>query len=281
MNQNKLDLAIQALEKLQTTYPNSELRNRGLMRLGVIAFAQNRNQEALNYYQGVFRNNPQGEEAKDALAGIQEIYIEMGNPDGYFNFINTVPEYKPSESDRDSVTFQSAERLYRNRDWTKAAEVFSQYLQRSPNGSQSLRAHFLRGECYFDLKNFDKAYEDYLKVIARPPSTHSETANYRAGVIAYHHKRDFTAAYTHFLRLEPLASTEQMRFEAKQYLLRSAFFAPKYSEVPSIAERFLKEARANNAEKAEAYYYMAKSQQTNKQYAEAKKYYDKTIELYE
>jgi tetratricopeptide (TPR) repeat protein len=278
-NMNKKDLAITAYEKLLQDYPNSDMKNKTLLKLGLIAYSVGRNEEALNYYKGVFRTDPQSEEAKDALAAIKEIYIGDGNPDGYFNFVNTVQGYSVGEFERDSLMYIAAQIKFDNADWNGAVASYTNYLDRFPTGLNSIQAHFNRGEALFDLKRYNEAIQDYAYISDQGSSVFVETANHRAANIAYYSTQNFPEAQKYYGRLEQTATTEELLFEAQQFGMRSAFYASDLQSLPAIAERLIQNPRATTQDHAEAYYFTGKAylaQQDNKRALAA---FNKNIQL--
>lgn len=278
-NMDRKDLAVVAYEKLLQDYPNSDMKNKALLKLGLIAYSVGRNEEALNYYKGVFRTDPQSEEAKDALAAIKEIYIGDGNPDGYFNFVNTVQGYSVGEFERDSLMFIAAQIKFNNADWDGAVASYTNYLDRFPTGLNSIQAHFNRGEALFDLKRYNEAIQDYASISDQGSSVFVETANHRAANIAYYSTQNFPEAQKYYGRLEQTATTEELLFEAQQYGMRSAFYASDFQNLPPVAERLIKNSRATTQDHAEAYYFMGKAYLAQKEDDKALTAFNKNIQL--
>jgi tetratricopeptide (TPR) repeat protein len=278
-NMDKKDLAISAYETLLNTYPSSENVNKAMLKLGLIAYSFDRNEEALNFYKGVFRANTESEEAKDALIAIKEIYIQSGNPDGYFNFVNTVQGYEVGEYERDSLLFVSAQMKFDNADWEGAVTSYTSYLERFPTGMHSMQVHYNRGEALFDLKRYDEAISDYAYISDNGNPTYAEIANHRAANIAYYSTQNFPDALKYYGRLEKVATTEEKLFEAQQFGMRSAFYAADFQLLPGIAERFMKNSRATPSDHAEANYFIGKAYLSQKNYDTAFLAFNKNIEL--
>jgi tetratricopeptide (TPR) repeat protein len=278
-NMDRKDLAIASYEKLLQDYPNSDMKNRALLKLGLIAYSVGRNEEALNYYKGVFRTDPQSEEAKDALAAIKEIYIEDGNPDGYFNFVNTVQGYSVGEFERDSLMYIAAQIKFNNADWNGAIASYTNYLDRFPSGLNSIQAHFNRGEALFDLKRYNEAIQDYAYISDQGNSAFVETANHRAANIAYYSTQNFPEAQKYYGRLEQTATTEELLFEAQQFGMRSAFYASDFQSLPAIAERLISNPRATTQDHAEAYYFIGKAYLAQQDNNRALAAFNKNIQL--
>jgi TolA-binding protein len=279
MTLKRVDMAKENYTRIGSEYPQSEYRDRALLKLGVIAYSNSKNDEALRYYEAVFRNNPQSDEAKDALGLMQDIYVESGNPDGYFNFLSTVGGYSIKEDERDSVMYRSAEKKFRSAAWNEAITGFNSYLQRYPTGNYSMNARFYRAESLYETKKYSEALADYKFISDKNTQPNIETANLRAANVAYHINSDYEQAYTFYTRLEKYATTEENKKEAQYYGMKSAYFGNKMNELAPAAQKFLTNARATQSEKAEAYFYLGKVALNNKDYAQAKTNFTKNIDL--
>lgn len=282
MNNKQFDLAHNAFHTLVYEHDGSEFTNRALLKMGIIARSQNRKEEAKNYYKTAIRNNPQSEEAQDAYAGLEEICLEEGNPDECIVFWESISGQKISDMAKDTLLYKAAEKRFLANDWAASIDAFTKYLNQFPSGINHVKAHYYRAEANFELKQYDAAYGDYSKLSDENNPAFAKEAHYQAARIAYHIKQDHVAAYKFFGRLEPLVQDdEQKRFEALQFKMRSGFFAKQYPDVPSMVERFLKETRATNADKGEAYYYAGKSFFELKNYRTAETNLQQNISLSE
>lgn len=278
-NINRNDLAIEAYEAVLQKYPNSEWTNNALLKLGLVAYSMGRNEEALNYYKGVFRNDPQSDAARDALGAIKEIYIQQGNPDGYFNFVNTVQGYNINQLERDSLTYAAAQIQFDQANWEGAVTAYTNYLNRYPTGMYASQAHFNRGEALFDLRRYDEALKDYAYISDLGNSSYAATANHRAANITYYITQDFPQALRFYTRLAQTATTEEMLFEAQQLGMRSAFYAKDYDQLLAITQRFLNNPRATDPDRAEAQYYLGKGYLQKRDFDQALVAFNKNISL--
>ncbi len=270
-------------DRLVANYPNSEFNSRAMFKLGVISYGKNKGKEALEYFKAVVRINTQTEEAKDALSYIRKIYVEAGDPDGFMAYAATVDGYNFTDMEADSLLFESAENVFDTDNWASAADNYTKYLQRFPKGNNSMSAHHNRGICYYNLKKYDEAFNDFETVSdaknPTAPAALAENANILAGRICYHVTKDYKKALKHFKAAEPLSSTAENRNESRLYGMRSAYLANDMTALGPMAENFLKETAASAQDKAEAYYCLAKSQFAAKQYDSSRKNFEDAIKL--
>ncbi len=283
INLNEFNEAKSTFDFLVANYPNSEFNSRAMYKLGVISYGKDKDREALEYFKSVVRNNIQTEEAKDALGYIRKIYIETGDPDGFMAYVSTIQGYNFTDMEADSLLFESAENVFDTDNWALAADNYSKYLQRFPNGLNNLAAHNNRGICFYNLKKYDEALEDFEAVSAAKnptaPPAMAENANLLAGRICYHILLDYKKAFKHFSAAEPLASTAENRSESRLFGMRAAFYANDMNALGPLAENFLKETAASAQDKSEAYFCLAKAQLASKQYDNSRKNFEEAIKL--
>ncbi len=256
----QLNQAIAPLRQLATNYRGkSDLINQALLRLGLISYNQANLEGAINYYKQVFSNNPDPNEAALALAALEEIYVnDLGKPDAYFAFLETIPGYKVDNMAKDSISYRSALTQFENGNYPRAVEAFSDYLRKYPNGIYAIDAYFQRGESYAVQKQYSPALKDYEVVINRGPSRHYLKALEKASIIAYNHEKDFVKSFDLYTKLETAATSPDMRFEAQIGALRSAYRSGNTQAVNLYANRVASNPSASPAQVATANFYSGK-----------------------
>ncbi|MDX1666297.1 MAG: tetratricopeptide repeat protein, partial [Saprospiraceae bacterium] len=168
----KLDQAAQPLKQLVRDYRReSNLVNQALIKLGLISYNQGNLQLAINYYKQIFNNNPTDEEAKLALAALEEIYVyDLGRPNDYFAFLETIPGYKLDNYERDSINFMAAETRFENGSYASAVGAYTNYINQFPQGRFLLPAHYHRGESHSVMEQYSEALRDYEWVVEQGQS---------------------------------------------------------------------------------------------------------------
>ncbi|MCC6463619.1 MAG: tetratricopeptide repeat protein [Saprospiraceae bacterium] len=268
----RLDQAVAPLKKLVSDFRGkSNLINQGLLKLGLISYNQGNTTAALNYYKQVFANNPENIEAKDALAAIQEIYVnDLNRPDEYFSFLETVPGYNVNTASKDSVTFQSAEIKYQNGRYAQAIDGFTNYLAKYPNGRNALPAYYLRAESYSTqaISKYDMALKDYAMVVSKGPSKYYPKASEKASLLAYNTK-DYGQTLEFARKWEESAITDGSRFEAQVMIMRAAYETKNSATLTEYAQKVSTASIASNEQVAIANYYLGKSAYDRGDYARA------------
>lgn len=276
---NKQDQAIKVLNRLTTNYRGkSNLVNRGLIQLGLINFNKGDLNTAISNYKSVFDNNPEPDEANAALLALEEIYVDnLGRPNDYLAFRESIPGYKVDTQQKDNLNFKAAEAKYESGNYSSAIEPLSDYIRKFPNGLNLIKAYFYRADCFVIAENYNSAFADYENVIRKGPSSYYEKALRNASLIAYNQKKDFVKSFELYTKWKDVASTDDQKFEATLGAIRSAYRSRNSAPVYQLADAINIDANATDDNKVEANYYAGKMAYDQKKYDPAIEYFNKVI----
>lgn len=279
MNMNQLDKAQSALSRVVSNYKDkNEYVVSALLRLGLISQNKGNNESAISYYKQVFYNNPSPTDAKAALERLQDIYVnELGKPDEYFAFLQTIPGYKVDNMEQENITYKAAEVQYEGGNYDRAITNFTSYLSRFPNSANTINAYYYRGECYSAKLDYNNALSDYEAVVQKGSSKLYEKAVEKATLIAYNSKQDFAKAFDLAVKWDKVATTEDKRFEAELWAARSAYRINKADAVLEYGSKVANNARATKAQLAQANYHLGKISFDRNDLDKAQGYFAKTI----
>lgn len=279
MEINRPNEAIRSLDQLVTQYKGkSELINAAYLKLGLITYNQGDIDQALDYYKTIFKNNPSSKEAKDALAAIEEIYVEdLHRPDDYVAFVESIPGYKVEAGEKDSLNYLVAQRLYENAEYERAVTAFTDYLTKYPRGFHVLEAVYNRGESYSILRKFDEALTDYVSTIGKGQSAYYLPALEKAALISYNHAEQFEKAFEYFSKLEGLTNDPQVKFESQIGAMRSAYRIGKKDAAGTYASKVINNPNATTEEVAVAQFYRGKILYENNQLDEAMRLFKEVV----
>ncbi len=260
LNINQLDKAQQSLTQLITNYKNKpDLVVQALLKLGLIAQNKGNPDQAASYYKQVFYNNPSSTDAKSALDRLQDIYVnDLGRPDEYFAFLQTIPGYKADNVTQDSITYRSAEAQYEQANYPKAITGFTNYLSRFPNSPNTVMAYYYRAESFAAQKDYSNALNDYDAASQRGPSKFYEKALEKGAIIAYNSKQDFVKSFDLYSKLDKAATTDDKRFEAELGAMRSAYRLNKPDQVAVYASKVAGNTLATSEQISTANFYLGK-----------------------
>ena len=228
----------------------------------------------------MFKHNPDPESSKEAIAAIQEIYInELENPEGFFEFAEGMPGFNVSDTEKDSILYSAAENFYAIAEYEKAAASFAKYIDTYPYGVYTLKAKYLRAECLVLVKNYSQALLAFELVIDAGQSIFYASSLYKAALIAYNDTEEWGKAYTYYTDFIPLADSEEKDFEAYLGALRCAYKLEDRSKVDSSANAVLAHERATDDYRAMALFYKAKMAYEGHDYQEALKAFNGVIRI--
>ncbi|HUZ61545.1 MAG TPA: tetratricopeptide repeat protein [Hanamia sp.] len=268
MVQEKFQDAIPYLNKILNVpsasgqYPNVYLK------LGLAYYNMNNNAEALKNYQKLVTLYPQSSEANEALGNMKNIYVEMGSPNDYIDFMRKAGKVL-SVTEADSLTYAAAELKYSNNDCTGAIAAFNNYLTTFPQGAYILKANFYKSECYLKNNDFQNAVTGYEAVVNMGSSPYAERAALEAARIYYFNLKDYKKSTIYFTKLLSLATTPDNQMEALRGLVRSYYQTKDYTQANNTAKELLTKKGISTDDKAIANLVLGKSLEANNQYDDA------------
>ncbi|HQD12724.1 MAG TPA: tetratricopeptide repeat protein, partial [Chitinophagales bacterium] len=222
--------AVEAYKQILSKYPKSDQVSESYLKLGLINFNRDAYDESLLWYQKVVQNYPGTPASNEAMIAIKEIYMAKGDPAAYIAYANKYPGAQVTASEQDSIVYLSAEKQFYNGSIDKALQGFTDYLKQFPNGYFALQANFYRAECLFTKQDFPAALTGYEYVVAQSQNRFSERALARSANIHYYDLKNYQRAYELYNKLQPLATLEENKREVVIGLMRTSFFLKKYQE---------------------------------------------------
>ena len=247
-------------------YPSSSYVKQSLVQLGLIHYNRNENQEAMKYYKRTVAEFPGTPEARNALTGLKNIYVDMNKVDDYFAYVDGLGDFaRVSMSEQDSLTYISAEKIYMQQDCENSLEFFRKYLDKFKNGNFAVNAHFYMADCYYRKDNLDKALNHYEYVIDKPENAFTEQALSAASDILYD-RNDYQKALELYLRLEKTAEVHANLLNARLGQMRIHFQLDQYDRAIESAGKVLHTDKVNDRQKREAHYVKGKSLYNNEKY---------------
>lgn len=252
--------AYKAYEKIIIQYQDeSPLVNEALLKLGLSSYNQGDVTTALKYYKKVFLNNPNVKESNEALIAIEEIYIQdLGQSDEYFQFLESIPNFKVSDYSKDSLNYKIAEIQFENGEYSKAVESFTNYISKFKNGSFLLDAHYRQAEGLLILKKYDAALPGFSYVVESGLSKYYMDALKKAALISYNETQDFQQALVFYQKLANESKDEQATFDAFKGIMQSAYRTEDYDKAINYTQQVVNHPLANQEDKTIASYYTGK-----------------------
>ena len=262
---NKYSDALTHLRFIVDSSTDKTAMPKAWLKIGFISQQTNDNDAAIAAYKNVVVLYPASEERRAALDALKSLYIQNNEPGAYARLLkeNNLPSAENSSVD--STYYAAAETQFAAGKWENAMHAFTDYLKEFHNGLFVIKAHYYRGESYYQLKHYKEAQQDFDSVLNNPWNDFSENSARHAAAIAYEDS-DYAGAYKDYLRLRKNApANNEVLQTAFEGLTKSSFHAQKYDETVLYADTLLA-LPGNSADMInDALLYKAKSlQKTNK-----------------
>lgn len=226
-------------QRIVDNYKGSNYYVKSLVQLGLICYNAEQTDQAMALYKRVVEEFPNSPEAKNALVGIRNIYVDNGDVDTYFAYASSLGSLaNVSLAEKDSLTYIAAENVYINGDCQRSITSLEQYLQSYPNGAFMLNANYYMGECLQRQGNPDRAIEAYRRVVAAGKNQFTESAYLQLGRL-YAERGDHQECYAAYEQLEAMADRKQNLLEARLGKLRSAAAMARHDDVVGLSGNVL------------------------------------------
>lgn len=244
--------ALSSFQKLISDYPKSSLVREALLNIGLIYYNTDRDQLALETLKRIVKDYPSTETSREALALIKNIHVEQNTVDQYVTYAEDVPFANISKLEQDSLIFTASESRYMSGDCERALPGFISYLEKFPQGSFSLNAHYYKADCESRAGQYSEALKSYEAIISRPRNQYTENSALKASSILYNLK-DYQKALAMFQRLEESAESRSNLNEAVVGLMRCNYHLGNYGQAILYAQRIMDNNQVSGSVIAEAH----------------------------
>lgn len=248
--------------------PNSSLKPKAYLRLGIAYYNLDNNSEALKQYAVLLQQFPNSSEAEEALENAKSIYVEEGRSSEYVNFARSMGK-EISTTQEEQLAYQEAEVQFNNGNFPAAAKKFEDYLGKFPQGKHSLEALYYKSEIYLNQKEWAKAVTGYEALADRVPNKFGEKSLLSAARLNFFDVKDYEKAEKYYGKLKEFATTQENKLEAMRGLLRSQFQLQAWDKTTENAKELLAQKGIGTDDKVLANLALARSYQRNAQYSEA------------
>ncbi len=260
--------AIDAYQNVITQYPQSLHVKDCYAKIGMIHYKLGENDKALENLDKLVRTYPESEEARSALMNIKAIYVSENRVDDYLTYTEKLPSVRVSAGDRDSISYQAAENLYMEGDYTNAIISFEQYLNKYPKGIFAVNANYYLADCLNRTDRKADALKHYEAVIDNPKNVFTEKALLKAAELNFGTK-NYEQAEGQYNRLEATAEISTHKLLALDGQMQSCFHLGKFDSATMYANKLLSLEKVDETIKERATYILAKSLLANRNSGQA------------
>jgi len=222
-------------------HPTSAFVPRAHVQLGLLYYNTGENQKAIAQYKTVIEKFRSTAEARSALTGLRNVFVDINDIDGYFTYIKSLGGgyADVNLSERDSLLFKSGENFFMTGNCERATEVFRNYLKEFPTGFFVTNARFYLAECLFSAGSNNEAREQYLELLKVPNFEFAEQVLGALADISFG-EEDFEQALLYYDQLEKTISRPESLVRIYAGQLRSSAWSGDAVRTIAVADKILK-----------------------------------------
>jgi len=208
-----------------SSYAGSAFVPRSIVQLGLLYYNLSENDKAIAQYKKVIENYKSTPEARDAMTGLRNTYVELNDVDTYFSYVKTLDGYGDvNMAEKDSLLYMSGENLFMTGKYDKASNILQNYITEFPNGSFKQNAQYYLAESFRSTGKTDEALKLYRQVADQPNNQFLEPSLIAASSILSD-KEDYSTSLDYYERLEKVSSNDANKLMALKGELNSAYQA--------------------------------------------------------
>jgi TolA-binding protein len=198
---------------------------------------------------------------------MEQLYVETNKVDEYIAYTKTLTNMQiQTASSEDSLVYVTAELQYMMGNHQEAAAGLTTYLTSfCPGGRYCTNATYYAANSFYQLKQYDKAIEQYSALADVQGNPYMEEACMRVAELSYD-KQEYRTALYYFQRMSEVAYSSSQRTTALLGMLRCGSNIADKSTVLDVATRLLDEPALDSVVRNEALYCRAKAHLENQQY---------------
>ena len=212
-NSNLFSEALLFYDSVLTNTINDNLKAKSHLGKAVIYFNNDKVNNAISEYKFVVENFQNGSYFKEALLGLKAIYVGIAKVDEYISFINTIPKYKISVSEQDSLSYSAAFIKFSEQDFKTAKEAFTKYIDEFKEGIFINDAHYYNANSMLILGDSIETTKSYKYLVENKVNHYLEEALLYLSRL-YFKKEDYLISNAYYSSLDSIASNNSIKRES-------------------------------------------------------------------
>jgi len=214
---------------------------------------------------------------KEALMGLQSIYIGIAQVDEYIAFVNALPEYSISESEQDSLSYNAAFIKFSEQDYQTSNDAFNKYINHFSNGIFIEDAYYYLALSSSNLGDSLQINECFKYIVDNNLNLYFETALIYLSR-SFYAKKDYSSSNVYYTALDSMASNNSLKREAAIRLMYG-YENSDLSKAVEYANKVLLMDKIDNWILSKAKILVSRLDFSNGNYVKARKIYHQVIEI--
>ena len=150
--------------------------------------------------------------------GLQSIYIGIAKVDEYIAFVNNLSDYSISESEQDSLSYNSAFIKFSEQDYKTSKIAFKKYINQFANGIFIADAHYYLAITSNNLGDSLLTNNCYKYIVDNNVGQYLEKALIHLAR-EFYNKNDYLSSNIYYEALKPIASNNSLKREVSVRLM--------------------------------------------------------------
>jgi len=189
-----------------------DLKARSYLSKAMIYYNDDDISESINTYKLVVNTFQKGSYFKEALLGLQSIYVGIAKVDEYITYVNTLPQYKISESEQDSLSYNAAFIKFSEQDYQTSKIAFKKYVNQFLDGIFVEDAYFYLALSNNNLGDSIETNQCFQYIVDNNVSQYLERALIHLAR-SFYSQEDFLSSNNFYTQLEFIASSNNIKRE--------------------------------------------------------------------
>tara|TARA_B110000238_G_C16139857_1_gene445723 strand:- start:1189 stop:4233 length:3045 start_codon:yes stop_codon:yes gene_type:complete len=219
-NKNDFKKAFDYYHRVVLESNNPDLQAKSYLGKGIINFNSSNPDQAILDYTYVIKNFSKTKYFKQALLGLQAIYVANAQVDKYIDLINSLPNYSLNKTELDSLSYNAAFIKFSEEKYSYSKDGFLKYIDEfSISTKNQYEGIFLNQAYYFLAESFRKINDTaaasiyYQKIIEKNIKEYLEPSLVYMSRVKYN-REEYSSSNMFYLALEQIASNNSLKREA-------------------------------------------------------------------
>ncbi|MDR2450008.1 MAG: tetratricopeptide repeat protein [Prevotellaceae bacterium] len=262
---NKFDMASKSFITITQYYPTHPYCQLAFIELGLVNVNTGNYKTAIDYYRKAVLFDSNSREAKNALIGLKNAYLETNDVESYYNFVDQLAlnegmDESEREQEKQDSRFSLAEKLYLSGECDEAIKALKNFLQMYPATPYASQANFYLGDCLFRKRQYSEAKNYFSYVIAQLRNSFTELALLGYARCVYR-LEDYSDVIKSYEKLIAFTQEENYKLEATYRIMEACFNMDNYKQAIDMAQNVLQFSTVSEQERLKTLLIRAKSSQ--------------------
>ena len=256
--ENNIEKALESYDQIIKYYDSSPYRSKALLNKALILYNDELLLQSFEILKRLVIAYPNESLSRQALIKSKEIAIDLVKVDEFEKWLMENKVNYVSQDELEQALFTSGEKLF-NQDKDKASiKIFNSYLEKYPNGPNSLNVNFLMGEIYFKDSEWDKCLKFYKNLIGFSVNEFTEKSLVRISKALINLDKRYEAI-SYLNELELIAQFDENKNFAIFNLMKIYFYQNKFELAKQYSKKAIDIDFLEERIKWDALYILAKS----------------------